>query len=330
MIRSRTFIASLAVVATGAVAAVTIQQSVSASVSTGDRPVLIQITPCRLVDTRPAAAIGPQVGKVGSEQTVTFDASDPTTECAGLIPSGAVGLSTNVTALGATELSFLTFWPSGSRPDASSLNPAPGEPPTPNGVATGIDGGQFNVYNNAGETHLLIDINGYYINHDHDDVYDTTPTTQPPPTAGTFSVGAASFDATQSVFDWNKNLNNGVTNGGAWITDGPGGVTPSLAAPVQLPQGATITSATAYFEDDSDISSLSLQLRCAELDGGTTIVASGDSTANPSSGQDSLSITPINAVVDNSTCSYFFIAESGSWVSEGKGLQIFGVSITTE
>ncbi len=325
MSKSRTLVASLAVVATGTIAAVTIQQSVSATVSSGDRPILIQITPCRLVDTRPSAAIGPQVGKVGPQETVTFDAGDATTECAGQIPSDAVGLSTNVTALGATELSFLTFWPSGAQPDASSLNPAPGEPPTPNGVATGVDNGSFNVFNNAGETHLLIDINGYYVNHDHNDLY-SAPT---PVTAGTFSVGAAGFDSVQSAFGWNKNLNNGVSNGGAWITSGPVGVTPGLAAPVQLPHGATVTSVTGYFTDESDITSLSLQLRCAELDGGTTIVATGDSTANPLSGQDSLSITTSNALVDNSTCSYFFIAESGSWVSEGKSLQIFGASITT-
>ncbi|MEP4648844.1 MAG: hypothetical protein ABJ314_01560, partial [Ilumatobacter sp.] len=251
---------------------------------------------------------------------------EATTDCAGLIPSDAVGLSTNVTALGATELSFLTFWPSGARPDSSSLNPAPGEPPTPNGVATGVDGGEFNVYNNLGETHVVIDINGYYVNHDHDDRYASGPST-----AGTFSVGAAAFDAWESAFGWNKSLDNGNGNGGAWITSNVhgGGVIPGLAAPVQLPDGATITAVTGYFTDDAPATSLTMQLRCEELDGDVKIVANGNSTAAPSSGQDQLAITTANATVDNSVCSYFFMAESGSWASVTDDLKIRGVSITT-
>ncbi len=322
---SRSLVVSLAIAAAATVSAVAIQQSVSADVSSGDRPVLIQITPCRLADSRPATAVGPQVGKVGAGQTVTYDSSNPTTRCAGLIPSDAVGLSTNVTALGATEVSFLTFWPSGARPDSSSLNPSPGEPPTPNAVATSVDGGKFNVYNNLGETHVVIDVNGYYVGHDHDDQYASGP-----PTAGTFGVGAAAFDAWESAFGWQKDLANGVSGGGAWITGSPhGGAIPALAAPVQLPDGATITSVTGFFSDTAPAATLSFQLRCEEFDGGVKIVASGDSVAAPGSGQSTMSITSSNAVVDNSACSYFFIAESGSWVAASDDLKIRGVSITT-
>ena len=322
----RHLITALLLLTTGTVAGIAVQHSASASVSSGERPVLVQITPCRLADSRPAAAVGPQTGKLGAGDVVTYDTQASEGDCAGQIPPGAVGLSLNATALGATVQSFLTFWPSGPRPDASSLNPAPGEPPTPNAVTTPIDGGTFNVYNDAGDTHLLIDVNGFYVDHDHDDLYGDLG----PSTAGTFSIGAAAFEPFQPDLGYNKNLNVGTTNGGAWITSvAHGGITPALAAPIQLPHGATITSATGYFADDSGISSLTFQLRCAELDGGNTIVATGDSAADPSSGRDDMSITPSNAVVDNSTCSYFFIAESGSWASEGKSLQIFGVSITT-
>jgi len=45
-----------------------------------------------------------------------------------------VALALNVTAIGATAPTFLTVWPGGTRPTASSLNPVPGQPPTPNGV----------------------------------------------------------------------------------------------------------------------------------------------------------------------------------------------------
>lgn len=310
----------------GTVVGVAVQQSVSADVSSGDRPVLIQITPCRLADTRPAPDnVGPRVGKLGPGETETFDVQEASTKCAGLIPTDAIGLSLNVTALNATSKSFFTIWPSGPLPLASSLNPAPGEPPTPNSVATPVDSGKFNVFNNRGNSDILIDVNGYYVNHNHDDLYGGGGS----PTAGTFSVGTASFDAWESQFNWAKNLDPGT--GGAWITSNPhgGGFIPGLAAPIQLPDGATITEATAYFSDTSAISALAFQLRCEEFDGGVKIVASGSTTASPASGEDDLSITTTNATVDNSACSYFFYAESGSWGSEQDALKIRGVSITT-
>lgn len=329
MKKPRHLVSALAVLATGVVVGVTAQQSASADVSSGDRPVLVQITPCRLADTRPAPNnVGSQLGKIGPGETLTIDVQATNTNCAGLIPADALGLSTNMTALGATSQSFYTVWPSGPRPDASSLNPAPGEPPTPNGVATPIDSGKFSVYNAFGESHVVIDVNGYYVNHNHDDLYGGTPTA---PTAGTFSVGTASFDAWESQFGWQKSMDPTLgKGGGAWITSNPhGGVVPGLAAPVQLPDGATITEVVGYFTDDSATSSLALQLRCAEFDGDVTIVATGGSTAAPSSGQDVLSITTSNAVVDNSRCSYFFYAGSGNWGTEQENLKIIGVSITT-
>lgn len=119
------------------------------------------ITPCRLADTRPApnrvgpaAAIGP-----GGQQT--FAAVGEHGQCS--IPTDAVALSLNVTALGASEQSFLTIWPAGERPLAASLNPAPGQPPVPNAVTVDLsDAGGFNVYNERGTVDVVIDVNGYY------------------------------------------------------------------------------------------------------------------------------------------------------------------------
>jgi hypothetical protein len=52
-----------------------------------------------------------------------------------------------------------------TRPSASNLNPAPGQPPTPNAVTTQLAGfGTFSVYNLAGTLNLIIDVNGYYTN----------------------------------------------------------------------------------------------------------------------------------------------------------------------
>jgi len=74
-----------------------------------------------------------------------------------------VALELNVTAVGATEPTFITIWNnSGSRPLTSSLNPAPGEPPTPNAVTVKLYDGGFSIYNKAGNVDLVIDVTGYY------------------------------------------------------------------------------------------------------------------------------------------------------------------------
>jgi hypothetical protein len=135
----------------------------SARAAPGDADTtFVPITPCRLVDTRPAPnRVGTQ-SSFGTADTKTFQATGSNGECSG-IPTDATALSMNVTALSATQQSFLTFWGSGEQPLAASLNPAPGEPPTPNAVTSEISvAGAFNVFNNAGSVDLVIDVNGYY------------------------------------------------------------------------------------------------------------------------------------------------------------------------
>lgn len=121
----------------------------------------VAITPCRLADTRPAPNRVGTAGALGVAATQAFAVHGSNGECT--MSADAVAVSLNVTALGATQQSFLTFWPDGDQPLAASLNPAPGEPPTPNAVTVGLsDAGAFNVFNNAGTVDVVIDINGYY------------------------------------------------------------------------------------------------------------------------------------------------------------------------
>jgi hypothetical protein len=124
---------------------------------------LVPITPCRLIDTRPAPDRVGLTAAFGTGDTRTIAARGSNGNCT--IPTDAVGLSLNVTALDATALTFLTFWPDGTRPAASSLNPAPGQPPTPNAVTTVLSAtGSFNLYNLTGSVNVIIDVNGYYTN----------------------------------------------------------------------------------------------------------------------------------------------------------------------
>jgi hypothetical protein len=96
-------------------------------------------------------------------------------DCTG-IPEGATGLSLNVTAVGATQATFVTLWPTGSAlPTTSNLNPLPGQGPTPNATMTGLSGdGQFDIYNAYGSVDMIVDVVGYYTDHHHssDDIVD--------------------------------------------------------------------------------------------------------------------------------------------------------------
>jgi hypothetical protein len=146
--------------------------------SPADAVTFVPITPCRVMDTRSDSPVGPRTTPLGPGETYTVNATtDNTGNCGTNIPTTATGVSLNVTAVGAALPTFLTIWATGSpQPEASSLNPVPDAPPTPNAVTTGIDaGGQFNIYNLQGNVQVIADINGYYTDHNHDDRYVRTP-----------------------------------------------------------------------------------------------------------------------------------------------------------
>ena len=134
----------------------------------------IPIEPCRVADTRAGEFnVGDKNTPIGQQQTHVITAHGDNGECTG-IPTAATGLQLNVTALDATAGTFLAVWGSGDRPNSSNLNPQPGQPPIPNAVTTGLTGsGQFNVYNQAGSVNVIVDIVGYYADHNHDDRYYT-------------------------------------------------------------------------------------------------------------------------------------------------------------
>lgn len=121
----------------------------------------VPVTPCRLVDTRPVPnRIGPH-DAFGINDTKNLNTHGTNGDCT--IPHDATGLSLNITAIGATAPTFLTIWPDGPRPGASSLNPFPGQPPTPNAVNTLLSGsGTFQIYNLQGSLNVVVDVNGYY------------------------------------------------------------------------------------------------------------------------------------------------------------------------
>jgi hypothetical protein len=171
MIRTRWAALGAAVAVSLGAGGVSLSQAV---VTTGAKSVFIPIDPCRLVDTRPSNQIGPKSTPLGPNETITLQVSGDTGECAG-IPADATGAAMNMTAVQPTAQSFLTVYPSdGTRPNASNLNWAAGDPPTPNkvDVKLGADG-SVKVFNSVGTVHLAADLVGYYIDHRHDDHYYT-------------------------------------------------------------------------------------------------------------------------------------------------------------
>lgn len=122
---------------------------------------IVTITPCRLMDTRPTSTIGPRGTALGVDETYATAVRGLNGDCN--IPAAATAVVLNVTAIGPTSDSFLTVFPADDgRPNASSLNWAAGQGPTPNAVTAKLStDGRIAFYNERGTVHLAADIVGY-------------------------------------------------------------------------------------------------------------------------------------------------------------------------
>ena len=146
-----------------------------AAIGTGDKPVFVGITPCRLVDTRPGDSnVGGRTSPLGANDTLTLQVIGSTGQCTD-IPADAVAAAMNVTAIQGSTRSYLSVYPADAAlPNASNLNWNGGDPPTPNKVDVGLSAaGEVKITNNAGTVHVAADLVGYYIDHTHDDRYYT-------------------------------------------------------------------------------------------------------------------------------------------------------------
>jgi len=231
---------------------------------------LVPIQPCRVTDTRPELNVGDRSTPLDGGQTMTVSVRSSVSNpkgggaCDGIVPLEATAVSLNVTAVGASAETFLTVWPTGNdRPNASSLNPAPGSPPTPNAVVTGLSAsGEFNIFNLAGSLHLVIDVNGYYVDHHHDDRYPTR-------------AELASRDPLQIVVGSEEFVGDSAENvvygvGSVEARDTGGSSAGSCAvAPAHVPHRATMTRVRIrmrdlYAPDDAFVRLMSYELSGTE------------------------------------------------------------------
>lgn len=120
---------------------------------------LVNLTPARIKDTR--SGLG-GTGIAGSDTTQRLQVTG-----AGGVPAGATGVILNVTAVDPTDDAFVTVWPADQpRPTVSNINTVAGRT-VPNLVVvrlptSGSATGAINLYNNTGNTHLLVDVLGYF------------------------------------------------------------------------------------------------------------------------------------------------------------------------
>ena len=112
------------------------------------------VTPGRVLDTRLGAGI-----PVGPSQTINV----PVTGQFGVPSTGVTGVAVNVTVDQPTSSGFLTVWPTGEQqPLASSHNFTAGLTIANLVLAKVGAGGQISIFNNAGQTHVVVDVIGYF------------------------------------------------------------------------------------------------------------------------------------------------------------------------
>jgi acetyl esterase/lipase len=119
------------------------------------------VGPSRVFDTRPGAADGLRVvakQKIGG----AFELRVKVTDIVGFVPATGVGaVSLNLTVAGAEGSGYVTAYPCGTRPLASSVNYVAGVTVANALIAPVSPDGEICLYSLA-NTHLLADMNGYF------------------------------------------------------------------------------------------------------------------------------------------------------------------------
>jgi hypothetical protein len=264
----------------------------------------VPMTPCRLIDTRRAPDRVGTIGTFSANDTRPVAAHGTNGECT--IPSDSVGLSLNVTALNATAPTFVAVWPEGKRPTVSSLNPTPGQPPTPNAVTTALSAsGQFNVYNLAGDLDLIVDVNGYYIRASLQEIGGRLAAAESKVAA--LATSTAALQAAQPFVVTNTE----TTDLGSQVTATPVAyASVELTAPVA---GQVTVHSTAHV----DTFTSNAELICAIFES-TNIPSPNISRATPSyqywmalnsSNQDTISGTRVFDIAANETITYSLACE---------------------
>ncbi len=182
----------------------------------------IPSAPRRILDTRSGLGRGGSTAPVGAGATIEVPVTG--------LPAHTYAVVLNVTGTSPTAGTYVTVFEGGpvARPQVSSLNLVPGETRA-NAVTTWLSlDGTINLYNNAGRTHLIADVAGYYVGDD--------------PGAGT-TPGRYFPTGPTRVYD-SRNTGGAFNGGESRVIDFAGAGVPSGASAVSL--NITGVDATAH------------------------------------------------------------------------------------
>ena len=118
-----------------------------------------ETTPTRICDTR----VGSKPTNQCTGKTMSAGGT-MTVQVSGLagVPMGATAVAVNVTVTNTTAASYLTIFPSGTRPLTSNLNWEAGATVSNLVIATLSATGEITIYNHAGTTDVVLDVMGWY------------------------------------------------------------------------------------------------------------------------------------------------------------------------
>jgi hypothetical protein len=138
----------------------------------------VPLTPYRICDTRsgnPSGLSGVDLSQCEGKTlpahgtlTIQVSGTNPSGTSSGGVPAAAaLSVDLTVTVTDTSTSSYLTVWPAGeTQPTASNLNFVAGQTVANNVVVavpqTGADAGKVNIYNDAGNADVIVDVSGYY------------------------------------------------------------------------------------------------------------------------------------------------------------------------
>lgn len=199
--------------------------------ATGSR--FTSMSPTRVLDTRVSG------GALGPGQTRTINLSTR-------VPATATAVTFNLTGASATLSTVVTAYPAGqSRPLASSLNLVPGQI-TPNLVTVALGTNRsVTLHNNSGNTHLVVDLAGYYATDQGNPFYQMTPYRVydtrygEPLYQGETAVFEFTTEVPPSATSLVFNLTGTAPSASTFVTAWPGGGSRPNASNINLAKGQT-------------------------------------------------------------------------------------------
>jgi hypothetical protein len=246
----------LAAVSSGAFSTASAGQSARPAVVTQSSGELNQILPRRILDTR--TTTGGHLGKLGAGATMTLAALNG----GGVPGAGVSAVLVNVTAVNETSRTgYLTLWPTGAtRPTVSTLNYRGGISIANQAlIRVGTDG-TISIFNNAGQTDVLVDIVGW-VGIDSSANNGQTTTATPTRILDTRTTngghnapllngqsltlqveGAGGIPATGVSSVWANITAIPVGSAGGYLTAYPAGPAAPATSTVNFPNGVTIAN----------------------------------------------------------------------------------------